>query len=530
VALGKISTNERWSAEALVREEEMVETQTHSLNRKSFLKLMMGGAAGVLSSSAGVVPSLQAAPPEPTKSLVRLLAQGMRLYGTTAAEIGSNAKLDDSKSFVVCKDSSKIRWNVSVPVEGDYNLFISCGTPTPGFRIEVFSGARSVKSELKVSRGVYRSSEEGWINAQGWINFERNRLNEKLHLTCGMNVVTLQLSGPEGDQGIHFRSLEILSNSAIAEMASAEDDAHAHRASTDWFVKAGYGVMFTWTDLTQPRQGRKKPYADAVNAFDVATFANAVDEMGAGYVIFTVNHAHPHCPAPIQDWEDVHPGWTTRRDLIGEIAEALEKRSIKFLLYIHSPVLTKLGDILPTGHYDLTFSEERFVEIHRSVLNEIGNRYGEKLAGYWFDSWFQSLTAYPDVPVEEIFRFSKVGNPNRITAFNFWVFPVPTPWQDYWAGEVYSLQNPFSSRYIEAGPGEGFQAHATLSMMPASWLHSEVGQIPPPQFSPVDLVAYVKANMEHQAVTTINIGIYQEGTIEPSSLSIMRELRKAVRG
>jgi hypothetical protein len=35
--------------------------------------------------------------------------------------------------------------------------------------------------------------------------------------------------------------------------------------------------------------------------------------------------------------------------------------------------------------------------------------------------------------------------------------------------------------------------------------------------------------MEHQAVTTINIGIYQDGTIEQSSLEMMRQLRRAIR-
>ncbi|HKN35584.1 MAG TPA: hypothetical protein VJX16_20260 [Terriglobales bacterium] len=39
----------------------------------------------------------------------------------------------------------------------------------------------------------------------------------------------------------------------------------------------------------------------------------------------------------------------------------------------------------------------------------------------------------------------------------------------------------------------------------------------------------MKANLEHQAVTTINVGIYQDGTIEQSSLDMMRQLRRAVR-
>ena len=286
--------------------------------------------------------------------------------------------------------------------------------------------------------------------------------------------------------------------------------------------------MFHWTDFTQPRDGVKKPYPDAVSSFDVDAFAKLIEEMGAAYVIFTLNHAHPHCPAPIQSWEAVHPGMTTHRDLIGEIADALQKRGIKFLLYINSPVLTKLGGIGATGMYELTCSEEKFTEIHKNVLSEIGSRYRDKLAGYWFDSWYQSLAAYPDVPIEAIYRYCKIGNPDRITAFNFWIFPVLTPWQDYWAGELYSLQDPFESRYIQKGAGRGFQSHGMVSMLP-SWVHSETGPIPPPQFSTADLIAHVKANMEHQAVTTINIGIYQDGTIEQSSLDMMRQLRRAIR-
>jgi hypothetical protein len=52
-----------------------------------------------------------------------------------------------------------------------------------------------------------------------------------------------------------------------------------------------------------------------------------------------------------------------------------------------------------------------------------------------------------------------------------------------------------------------------VSMLP-SWVHSETGPIPPPQFSTEELIGHVKANVEHQAVTTINIGICQDGTIE----------------
>jgi hypothetical protein len=484
---------------------------------------MMSGAAGVLSPDFGSPLSLRAAAPPATDTLIRGLTPYIRLYGATAAEIGGNAKLDDLKISVKCKDSSSIKWNVTALEERDYDLFVSCAVPSPGFKLEVSSGSSSVKADLKLNEGVYRPSDGDWF-----FNFEKSQLGGRLHLTRGVNPITLQLSGTDNDQVVRFRCLEVLPVSASTEITADEARASADRASTDWFVKAGYGVMFHWTDFTEPREGTKKLYPDAVDAFDVNAFATLLEEMGAGYAIFTLNHAHPHCAAPIHAWEAVHPGWTTRRDLIGDIADALEKRGIRLILYINSPVLTKFGKTGPTGLYELTFSEEQFTEIHKDVLSEIGSRYGEKLAGYWFDSWYQSLAAYPDIPLNAIYRYCRVGNPNRITAFNFWVFPVLTPWQDYWAGELNRLQIPFPSRFIQWGAGKGFQAHGLLSML-ESWVHSEPGPIPPPQFSTLDLIAYVKANMEHQAVTTINIGIYQDGTIEQSSLDMMRQLRRAVR-
>jgi hypothetical protein len=484
---------------------------------------MTSGAAGALSAGFGSPLSLRAAVSPASEPLIHGLTPYIRLYGATAAAIEGNAKLDDLKISVDCKDSTSIKWNITAPEAGEYDVFISCAVPSPSFRLEVISGPSSVKSDLKTTDGVYRSTEEGW-----YFNFERKRLDGRLHLTRGVNPVTLQLSGADKNHGVRLRCLEVLPVSASAEITAAEARAQGDRASTDWFVKAGYGAMFHWTDFTQPREGTKRPYPDAVEAFDVDAFASLLEEMGAGYVIFTLNHAHPHCPAPIHAWEAVHPGWTTRRDLIGEIAVALEKRGIRLILYINSPVLTNFGKTGETGLYELTFSEQQFTEIHKNVLSEIGSLYGEKLAGYWFDSWYQSLAAYPDVPIEAIYRYCKVGNARRITAFNFWIFPVLTPWQDYWAGELNSLQNPFESRYMQRGAGTGFQAHGMVSML-ESWVHSETGPIPPPQFSTEDLIAHVKTNMEHQAVTTINIGIYQDGTIEQSSLEMMRQLRRATR-
>jgi hypothetical protein len=292
--------------------------QPHFLSRKDFLKVMASGAAGVLSADFGFPLSLGAAIPAALEPLIHGLTPYIRLYGATAAEIGGNAKLDNLKISVNCKDSGRVKWNVTTPQDGEYDLLVSSAVPGPGFHLEVISGPSSVKSDLKMTEGVYHSTEGGPSS-----NFDRMRLDGKLHLTRGVSPVTLQVSGTDTDGVVRLRCLEVISASANGEMTAAEATARAHRASTDWFVKAGYGAMFHWTDFSQPRDGVKKPYPEAVNAFDVDSFAKLIDETGAAYIIFTVNHAHPHCPAPIQSWEAIHPGWTTQRDLIGEIADAL---------------------------------------------------------------------------------------------------------------------------------------------------------------------------------------------------------------
>src|SRR5437879_2434746 len=214
---------------------------------------MMSATAGVLSAGFGSPPSLRAAVPPATEPLIRGLTPYIGLYGATAAEIGGDARLDNLKISVNCKDSSSIKWNITAPEAGEYDLFISCAVPGPYFHLEVISGPSSVKSDLKTTEGVYRSTEEGW-----YFNFERKRLDGRLHLTRGINPVTLQVSGADRDQVVHLRCLEVVPTSAEAELTAAKENARSHRASTDWFVKAGYGAMFHWTDYSQPRYVTKK--------------------------------------------------------------------------------------------------------------------------------------------------------------------------------------------------------------------------------------------------------------------------------
>ena len=312
----------------------------------------------------------------------------------------------------------------------------------------------------------------------------------------------------------------ILSRCRTARAAIQERKIAQQRANTDWLAHAAYGVMFHWTSESTPRRGPALPYQRAVDAFDVAAFAEMVESTGARYVIFTVNHAKPHCPAPIKSWERIHPGSTTKRDLLGEIAQALEARNIRLMLYMASHTVGKLR--VATG--------TEYLRIHKDVLQEMGQRYGTRVAGYWFDGWYQTLEAYPEIDPHDLLPAVRAGNPARLVAFNSWVYPIETPWQDYWAGEVGEIVRPATSRYIASGTAIGLQSHFLL-FADAPWVHSlPDAEMEPLRFSDEALIEFVKKNAEKEAAVTINLGIYQDGSIGEAARRQMAALRQAIRG
>jgi hypothetical protein len=60
------------------------------------------------------------------------------------------------------------------------------------------------------------------------------------------------------------------------------------------------------------------------------------------------------------------------------------------------------------------------------VLKAIGNRYGKKIAGYWFDSFLDIETQYPHFPYKEFYRAAKAGNSQRLVAVTNWTYPITT--------------------------------------------------------------------------------------------------------
>jgi len=449
---------------------------------------------------------------------------------------GAVDQLDQLPEYMVLRwvGRGDVTWRVNVPEPSDYEVALcyAANELAEGAQFEIISADSKITGKIHKTNGIYKDrpiSHGNPIDRPYLRNYERVPLKEVLHLPAGTSSITIHVTEPRSGDVMDFRSMELTPVAAKENIAAEKEQAKRSRASTDWFVEAKYGVMFHWTDTSQPRRGPKKPYAEAVRDFDVEAFADMVKETGAGYVLFTLNHAHPHCPAPIASWEKVHPGWTTQRDLVGEMANALNKRGIKLMLYLASHLIGKPDDMsestflrrmvnvrFPKGGLD----EER----HVKILTEIGQRYGKKLAGYWFDGWDLIPEQHPSLSFERLFKAAKVGNPARIISYNFWFFPDETPWQEFWAGEIDGPLKPPTGRYIEYAAGHGLQRHS-LIMLEGAWCHDKPNaEIESPIYSAEELINFVKSHTAKGGVVTINLCVYQDGTIGKESLKVMQAL------
>ncbi len=167
--------------------------------------------------------------------------------------------------------------------------------------------------------------------------------------------------------------------------------------------------------------------------------------------------------------------------------------------------------------------------IHEQVLSEFGRRYGRRVSGYWFDGWYQTMEQFPELSLDALSSVVKTGNPQRLAAYNFWLYPVEGERFEYWAGEVGRIVKPADSRYMASGPGKGLQ-YQTLLFADAPWVHSKPDtEMEPLRFKDDDLVKFIQETVARQGAVTINLGVFQDGSIGPEAARQMAVVRRAVR-
>ena len=446
------------------------------------------------------------------------------LYGKKATKTHGNLELVPG-DFMRGEGSGSLSWEVEIPDTDEYELYLvaNVGPEATGKKMLVQTKNKDYEFSLLPTSGPFQGGENFQVVEAK--NFERVKLPGLISLEAGVQNITISTYGFENEDLLFdFRSAELLPVSKKEEIAKEETRAKNARSSVDWFVKKGYGLMFHWTSQSVQPDGSIKAYKDAVNDFDVERFASMVEATGAGYVLFTIGHAESYCPAPLESWERIHPGHTTQRDLIEEIASALNERGVRLLCYLNGPLAFKF----PKNKQSSEEENQAFVANFTDILTEMGNRYQDKIVGYWFDSWYRIFENFQAFPFEAFFNIAKTGNSERIICLNPWIYPDVTAWQDYWAGEVQEPIGIPENGFMKNGSSPHLPYQALLTMEKYLWVQQKP-EISDPKFTSEQLSSYIKNCMENGGFVTINLAIYQDGTVGEKALQVMKGVKKYIR-
>jgi hypothetical protein len=297
-----------------------------------------------------------------------------------------------------------------------------------------------------------------------------------------------------------------------------------YNPNTDWLKDSKYGVMFHYLyGMAGTGSGEYNPeeWNQIVDSFNVEKFVDQVVESGAGYVIFTLGQNSGYYCAPnakFNEYTGLEPGERmSHRDLIMEMADALREKGKKLILYLPShpagndrfePWFEEgLGWRPRAGsHNPTTDDPSRWYD----VIRYWSERYGDKLAGWWFDGvyWPQihDFKAFADA--------AKAGNPNRIIAFNPGItIAKVSDYQDYTAGEI----NPPAKNSPSNRWHEGLQWHM-LTYIGSTW--GQAGA----SFTDEQLLSLVERVNAGGGVVTFDAKISYDGTIDEQHLNQLKLL------
>ncbi len=311
------------------------------------------------------------------------------------------------------------------------------------------------------------------------------------------------------------------------------------KANTDWLASCALGISVHWTAQSAPRKGAALPFADAVASFRLDEFLNAVEMSGADYVIFTSTHALQMMPCPHPVIDSIMPGRTTERDLIGELAGGLKKLGKKLIVYYNHSCNDNddTAWMKAIGYHDR--DKNPLADNICAIVQWMGQRYGESIQAWWFDSSYSLDPRGPNnsvttdmtgfqFPWEKMTAAAKAGYPGRLVTYNAGIGStfLYTDHQDYWAGEILDLKTLPSGRFLD----NGLQWHGWACLDDRAWVYGSNKTEPhPPLYSDDEILTFLSACRKHHAPMCFNVIAFQDGTLAEASASQLNRIGRALK-
>jgi hypothetical protein len=474
------------------------------------------GASQVIAS--GVMNDPLTSPPVTLTSTGIAYLMADRAARSSSLEVRTDETKGRVKRFWVQNwraPEEAFQWNVDVQHPGPFFATLMIGAP-PGTRVEIEAeGNKIVCETIAAARGGY-----------AW---DRISVQNPLTLTRGSKAVRIRLLAPVtgSRNGAALKSIELVSG---AERPRIEAHVRAFRSDTSWLNEAKFGLMTQCGEWAYPPHGPRRPWPEMVDGFNVEHFAAMVDSTGAGYAVWSATWATYYFPAPIRAIDAIMPGRTSRRDLIGEIADALAKRNIRLILYYHlgHDVNAANGDWW-TKNWSSPEDKTLFLKNWCAIIAEVGERYGARLSGWMFDD---ELVYYP-APYEQLGKAAKAGNKSRLISYNPWIQARGTDFQDLQFGEGF-MGSPASTvspaGIWTSGPMQGLHAHGNFQIDGPDWgINKPDTLIEPPHLTLEKATRIALDAAEKNVALSWNMLMYDDGTVSDASLSLLQQVGKEVR-
>lgn len=220
------------------------------------------------------------------------------------------------------------------------------------------------------------------------------------------------------------------------------------RANTDWFRACRWGVFSCFLadtasnlkpiDLTAAEWNRR------VDSFDVDGLTRQLVQAHVPYFILTIGqnsgfYLSPNCT--YDEITGIAPSKCSRRDLIADLARALQPHGIRLLVYL--PGGAPAADAAAKEKLESPL-DDRLTALQRhweGVCREWSRRWGRSVHGWWIDGPYNAPAySHPDAPNYRSFAVAlKAGNPDAIVAFNNGLrLPLysMTEYEDFTPGEI----------------------------------------------------------------------------------------------
>jgi alpha-L-fucosidase len=320
----------------------------------------------------------------------------------------------------------------------------------------------------------------------------------------------------------------------IAATALVASGAVAAQDRTEWMPHARWGVMTHYLADWRMQVDRTPLSVDVwnqmIDEFDVEGLAEQIAAAGAGYHLLMIGQNSGYFLSPNATYDRFvgrAPSRCSRRDLPADMAAALTKRGVRLMVYL--PAGPPGSDDQARRGLSFEGSARRNREFQRkweAVIKEWSLRWGDKVAGWWFDGcYWPNITYRHEEPpnFESFAAAARAGNPDAAVAFNPGVVDRVlsiTPFEDYSAGEINDLDRLMIRRHQD-GKVDGARIHA-LSFLGQTWGKGA------PRFSAEQVIRWSRQVVETGGAITWDVPVQRNGRIAPAYVEELKALGAAL--